>query len=69
MFTSSMLSSYHAPNTLICTIADRSELDRTAIHNGGSARDYLPGFARFWRPVMAQRASGCPYVYSSAPSV
>jgi hypothetical protein len=35
MFTSSMLSSDHAPNTLICTIADRSELDRTAIQSGG----------------------------------
>src|SRR5262252_4808865 len=36
---------------------------------GGSVRDYLPRFAWFWRPVMAQRASGCPYVHSPAPSV
>ena len=29
---------------------------------GGSARDYLPGFAVLVGPVMVQRASGCPYV-------
>jgi hypothetical protein len=39
------------------------------VHSGGSARDYLPGFAWFGAPVMVQRASGCPYVYSAAPSV
>jgi hypothetical protein len=35
---------------------------------GGSVRDYLLGFAWSGAPVMVQRASGRPYVYSSAPS-
>jgi hypothetical protein len=37
---------------------------QTAAPNGGSARDYLPGFAWLFGPVMVQRASGCPYVYA-----
>ena len=32
--------------------------------NCGSARDYLPGFARFGGPAMVQGASDCPYLYS-----
>jgi hypothetical protein len=36
---------------------------------GGSASDYLPGFAWFGLPVMVQHANGCAYAYSSAPSV
>jgi len=37
-------------------------------HIGGSAPDYLLGFAWSGATVMVQPASGCPYVYSSAPS-
>jgi len=58
-----------AQSDLICVpqpiIIDQAQ----AAQIGGSARCYLPGFAWFWRPVMVQRSSGCPYVYSSAPPV
>jgi hypothetical protein len=47
--------------------ADSDDTGETA-PNGGSARDYLPGFAWLVGPVMVQRASGCPYVYASASS-
>jgi hypothetical protein len=30
-----------ARNSLICTVADLSELDRTAIHNGGSRLPWI----------------------------
>jgi hypothetical protein len=59
----------HAQNDLIWTAADATKLDLAAAPNGGSARDYLPGIAWFGALVMVRRASGCPYVYSSALSV
>jgi hypothetical protein len=43
-------------------------LPRKGVHNGGSARDYLPGFAWLVAAVFVRRASGCPYFYASAPA-
>ena len=52
----------------ICAANTGSSKNGETMHNGGSARDYLLGFAWSGATVMVQRASGRPYGYSSAPS-
>jgi hypothetical protein len=46
-----MLSSSGAQNILICTVADLSELDRTAAHNGGYLKSSLDN--AWWAGISA----------------
>jgi len=48
-----------APIAQFCAVPASAATTHLKAQNGGSARDYLPGFAWFCRPVTAQRASGC----------
>jgi len=58
-----------APIAQLCARRGSRWRASLGMQNGGSARDYLLGFAWSGATVMVQRASGCPYVYSSVPSV
>jgi hypothetical protein len=64
--------SFRAPGTYsnvhICMASVLTGSTPMPAQIGGSARDYLLGFAWLVGPVMVQRASGCPYVYASASS-